>query len=136
MQPHDDLENTRAAMESQLAHAQQELARAREALDTSERRRRIERELSQEGVIDLETAVLLSDAALGANPDADVRGVVLDLKRRKPFLFRFAPRSASMAPRETANPAAALESAAKHARASGDRGSLLSYLRLKRGPRN
>ncbi len=136
MQPHEDIEKTRTAMEAQLAHAQQELARAREALDASERRRRIERELTQEGVIDLETAVLLADATIGANPDADVRAAVQDIKRRKPFLFRFAPRPASMAPRETHNPAAALESAARQARASGDRGSLLSYLRLKRGPRN
>ena len=115
-----------------LTETERLLAQAREALDASERKRQIERELSQEGAIDLETAAMLTEAAVAGMPKADVRAAVAELRKRKPFLFRAAPARASgvMGGQAPADP---LSDAAAAARDSGDRRALLRYLRLRRG---
>jgi hypothetical protein len=121
-------------LQARLTQTEQLLAQAREALDASERRRQIERHLLDEHALDLDTAALLTEAAVTAMHPADIRAAVADLKRRKPFLFRpHAPRHAGAM--GTASPTAAdpLHTAAAHARDTGDRRALLSYLRLRRG---
>jgi hypothetical protein len=122
-------------LEQRLASAERDLAQSREELTRVERRRRIERELAQSEAIDLETASILVEGALGqiseGGRDGDVRGAVAELKKRKPFLFRGVNRPTAMSGRGSAvNP---LESSAAQARASGDRGALMQYLRAKRG---
>jgi hypothetical protein len=119
------------AIQRELESTQALLSSAREALDASERRRTIERQLTEQGAIDLETASLLTEAAVAGLDAPDLARAVADLKRRKPFLFRSAPRRSAMAP-EPGEGAPALESAAADARDSGDRGALLRYLRLRR----
>jgi len=115
-----------------LADTERLLAQAREALDASERKRQIERELSQEGAVDLETAAMLTEAAVAGMDKADVRAAVADLRKRKPFLFRAGPsRGSSVMGGQL--PADPLADAAAAARDSGDRRALLRYLRLRRG---
>lgn len=117
-----------------LAEARKELDALKAALDAAERRRAIERALLEADAIDLETASLLTESAVAGAPapGAAIAGAVADLKRRKPFLFaRRAPRSATMAPRGA--PASdPLALSREHAAATGDRASLLRYLRLRR----
>lgn len=114
-----------------LAETEQLLSQAREALDAAERKHAIERELWAQGALDLESAALLTEAAIAGMPKPDARAAVADLKRRKPFLFRAFPASSSaMSPHASAPNS--LDQAAVDARDSGDRRALLRYLRLKR----
>ncbi len=117
-------------VEAALAEARARLEQTREALDAAERRRVIERELARAEAIDLETATLLTEAAIAGMDKADVALAIADLRRRKPFLFRAPARSGAMGPRAGAPDA--LAAAATTARDSGDRRALLEYLRLRR----
>lgn len=108
------------------------LEKARAELSASERRRTIERELAAAGAIDLEAASAVFGARHADIAAPGIAQAVGDLKRAKPFLFRAPPArpSAMSAAADTAPDPAA--SAREHARATGDRRSLLSYLRLRR----
>ena len=123
-----------AELETKLRETEGALAQSREALDAAERRRTVERELAREGAIDVETAALLTEAAVAGMAKADLRAAIAELKRAKPFLFRAAspPRSGAMAGASSDSPST-LDDAAAAARESGDRRVLLRYLRLKRG---
>jgi hypothetical protein len=120
-----------APLTLKLAETEQFLAQAREALDAAERKHAIERELWAQGALDVETAALLTEAAVAGLSAPDARAAVADLKRRKPFLFR-TPPSAAGAMAGHAAAAGTLDQAAADARDSGDRRALLRYLRLKR----
>lgn len=122
-----------ADLTTKLAESEQLLTQAREALDASERKRQIERELTAQGTLDLDTAALLTETAVAGMKQTDINAAVTDLKRRKPFLFRPPPTRAASAMSSHAEPAEPLSSAAIEARDSGDRRALLSYLRLRRG---
>lgn len=117
-----------------LADARRELDSLRTALETAERRRQIERALAEADAIDLETAALLTEAAVSQMDEADINAAVGELKRRKPFLFaRRTPRSTVMAPRAQHDARAEHLAGAREAAAStGDRAALLRYLRLRR----
>jgi hypothetical protein len=121
-------------LETKLREAEGALAQSREALDAAERRRTVERELAREGAVDVETAALLTEAAVAGMANADLRAAVAELKRAKPFLFRSPQpaRSGSMAGAPADRPST-IDDAAAAARESGDRRVLLRYLRLKRG---
>jgi hypothetical protein len=122
-----------AGIQRELESTQRLLTQAREALDASERRRSLERQLSEEGAIDLETATLLTEAAVAGMDEPDLARAVRELKARKPFLFRAAPRRSVMSGTPTdPGDASPLEDAAAAARESGDRHALLRYLRLRR----
>ncbi len=120
-------------LEAKLVEVEKQLGETRAAVDAADRRRQIERELAQADAIDLESATLLTEAAVGAMSAPDVALAVKDLKKRKPFLFRGAgaPRASAMAGAPRGAPDD-LGRAADEARTSGDRGALLRYLRLKR----
>ena len=109
------------------------LEQAQAAAVASDRKRQLEKALSDHGAIDIETASLLIDGALANSPAPDIPGAVADLRRRKPFLFGAASRATPMS--GIAPPAAdgSLSAAADEARATGDRNALLRYLRMKRG---
>lgn len=118
-------------LEDKLAGAERALGETRTALDAAERRRSIERELAGARAVDLETAVVLAEAALAAQDHPDIPRTVADLRRRKPFLFAEGTPGA-MGAVPPAAPGGARDAAAE-ARATGDRRALLRYLRLKRG---
>ncbi|MEZ6242774.1 MAG: hypothetical protein R3B57_06995 [Phycisphaerales bacterium] len=132
-----------AELEARVAQLESELAAAHEALDASERRREIEQRLGEADAIDVETARLLTEAAVESMDAPDVALAVEDLRRRKPFLFAGGNGSVASARSATAlSPAGAftgetgreaLRELAEDARASGDRRALLQYLRKRRG---
>jgi len=121
------------ALRVKLAETEKLLAQAREAVDASERKRQIERELWQEGAVDVETAAMLTEAAVAGMEKADVRAAVGELKKRKPFLFRGSPARGAAAGMGGKVEGDGLAAAAAEARESGDRRALLRYLRLRRG---
>jgi hypothetical protein len=116
-----------------LAAAQRELDTMRASLAGSERGRALDRALLEAGAVDLDSAALIA-ASVPDSATTDPAKLVADLKRRKPFLFNTArPTTSTAAPIVTAS--VPIDEAATHARATGDRRSLLHYLRLRRtGP--
>lgn len=124
------------ALQVELDGLRETLARAREALDQAERRHQIDLELLKADAVDLETARLMTDAAVAGMKDADVARAVADLRKRKPFLFRRVstpPATGAMAPNPNGRGGAFdAESLAHEARSTGDRRSLLRYLRARR----
>ncbi len=126
-----DMSGRAQELEGKLAAAEKSLFEAREALDASERKRQIERELVKQGAIDVETAALLTETAVLGMDTPDTRAAIAELKRGKPFLFRAAPKASAMS--GIIEEASSLDKAAGEARASGDRRALLKYLRMRRG---
>lgn len=117
--------------ESRLEQAEEALGEARRAVDAAEQRREAERLLLEHGALDLETALMLTEAAIAQMDEPDVAGAVEELKRRKTFLFSSISRASAMSGH--AEPIEdPLADAAEQARTSGDRRVLLRYLRLKR----
>lgn len=129
----EDLQWRRRAIvaEERVAELEKELAQARKALGDAEMRTRIEREAQSMDAVDVETAVLLTQAAVAGMDSPDVVVALRDLKRRKPFLFRAPATGASMAGDAGAGDSG-LARALEEARTSGDRQALLRYLRLRR----
>lgn len=118
-------------VQEQLVQTETTLSETREALDATERKHQTERALIKAGAIDLETAALLTEAAVCDMPEADVQAAVAELKRRKPFLFKQASRASAMSGAvDQSEPS--VELAAGEARTTGDRKALLKYLRIKR----
>ncbi len=128
-------EQAAQALRDRLSEAESALAQAREALDAAERRHQIDLLLIESETVDLESARLLTELALGQMPERDVATAVGELRRRKPFLFRSrrggAMAGAAMSAAATAGDPA--EEAAEEAARTGDRGALLRYLRARRG---
>ncbi len=137
---------TGGAVAARLAEAERRLADTERLLRRAERRAEIDRLLLDEGAVDLESARLVAESALdaaearGESPDAPQ--AVRALRERKPFLFR--PREAHRPHRGDASAVGGLmrphalapdpvAQLAEAARASGDRGALLRYLRARRG---
>lgn len=129
-----DPEERVRALQAQAASLREAVAQLRAALDASERRRQIERELADSRAVDLETATLLTEAAIAGMPEPDVGAAVRELRKRKPFLFQGAgsPRGSAMSGAARGDDAG-LARAAEAARASGDRTALLRYLKMRRG---
>lgn len=130
--PHIDA----TALREQVQQLQDALSEAREAVQQLERRQRINELLAQADTRDLGAARLLTEAALEAMPTPDIEAAISELREHKPWLFR---RPAMTTPAAGAMPARfteaddALADAAAQAQASGDRRSLMNYLRLRRG---
>lgn len=130
----EDLQWRRRAIaaEDRLAELEKQLDEAKEAAGRAELRSRLEREAQALDAVDVETVVLLAQAALAGMDAPDVGAVLRDLKRRKPFLFRAGVQPAAMAPDAGSGEDFALARALEEARASGDRNALLRYLRMRR----
>lgn len=130
----EDLQWRRRAIaaEDRLAELEKQLDEAKQAAGRAELRSRLEREAQALDAVDVETVVLLAQAALAGMDAPDVGAVLRDLKRRKPFLFRAGAQPAAMAPDAGSGEDLALARALDEARASGDRQALLRYLRMRR----
>ena len=127
-------ERSLAELAGRLAESEASLDQARHAIDAVEQHHQIERALEEAHALDLETATILTAAAIEGMDEPDVAAAVRDLQRRKPFLFRTSVgrpsvMSAADAPREDS----VLGEVAETARRTGDRRELLRYLRMKRG---
>ena len=125
-----ELEDRAAALGAKVGSLEGELRAAREALESSERRRELEVELIRAGAIDVETARILAERGEGKSGARVSR-----LRKEKPFLFRGAEGGrvggAAMAARREEGREAAIERA-RDAAERGDRGALLRYLRTRR----
>jgi len=131
----DDTTPVADSLHQRIEALEDSLGRAREALDASERRREIDLALVESDALDLETARLLTEMAVTQMDEPDVKSAVAELRRDKPFLFR-AARSVAVPTMGAGEHGAAgrdaLGDAAEAAMTSGDRASLLAYLRLRR----
>lgn len=137
------LETDSHALRTQLDQAQSALAHEKQS-------RELDRALTNAGVIDPEVASLLLTNMLAsqpppsaagdpanAAPSPDIHTLIQTLRTQKPFLFESAlpPRVApsAMSPAISTSPTDSLADLASQARTSGDRRSLLTYLRARAG---
>jgi hypothetical protein len=121
----------------QLAQAKAQTTELSEQLSDIQTEQTLTRQLAAAGAVDLETAVLIARARLQDKEDADVSGVIEQLKKEKQFLFTAG--SSGQAPTKTAgardrvtNRQTLLERAAKKAATTGSRTDLHEYLKLRR----
>ncbi len=119
------------------------LAQAREALDSVERRRRVDLALLEADAVDLESARLLTELALGQMERPDEAVAVGELRRRKPFMFRTRRGQSggaigaggggtAMSARTRQAATDSLLNLAEEAARTGDRRALLRYLQARR----
>jgi len=109
-------------------------------LSDIEAERKLISKLAAAGSVDLETAVLLAKARMEGQKNADLDGVIEQLKKEKQYLFSGA--SGVVTAKKTAgvkesayggtNNQTVLEKAAKRAATTGSRTDLQEYLKLRR----
>jgi len=129
----------------QLVEAKSQAAKLSEQLNDIQLEQKLIRKLAAAGTVDLETAVLIAKAKMGGDnsrkgwpsPDADLDGVIEQLKKEKQYLF--AGSSETVTTKKTAgakermqSSQAILERAAKKAATTGNRTDLQEYLKLRR----
>jgi uncharacterized protein YhaN len=121
----------------QLAQAKSQTAELSEQLSDIQTEQKLMRQLAAAGAVDLETVVLIARARMQDKDDADVTGVIEQLKKEKQYLF--AGNSPGATPTKTAgardrvtNNQTLLERAAKKAATTGNRTDLHEYLKLRR----
>ena len=121
----------------QLAQANSQTTELSEQLSDIQAEQKLMRQLAAAGAVDLETAVLIARARMQDKDDADVTGVIEQLKKEKQYLF--AGSNPGVTPTKTAgvrdrvtNNQTLLEKAAKKAATTGNRTDLHEYLKLRR----
>lgn len=134
--PQPDPADRITQLETQLAELREQYDQSQQTITALERRSRVDALLTEAEAIDLETARLLTEVAVGSMDEPDLAAAVADLRRDKPFLFHARHDDAGIGvqsprlPEEFGDPA---ELAEQQAQQSGDRRDLLRYLRLRRG---
>jgi hypothetical protein len=121
----DEVARRVEALEATAAALRDELAR-------SERERRIDRELLARGVVAIDEARGLVGPRVEGG--ASIAEAVAEVRRRRPGLFGPGPSGlrATAAPAREEEPGARAEALARVARQTGDRASLVRYLRTRR----
>ena len=121
----------------QLAKAKSQASEMAKELSSIQVEQKLTHKLAAAGAIDLETAVLIAKAKIEAETEADLDGVIEQLKKEKQYLF--AGTSAAATAKKTAgakdrmqNSQTILERAAKKAATTGNRTDLQEYLKLRR----
>ena len=124
----------------QLVQAKSQVTKMSERLSEIEAEQKLTRKLAAAGSVDLETAVMLVKARMEGQTDADLDGVIEQLKKEKQYLFEGI--SATMTAKKTSGAKesvyggtsnqTALERAAKKAATTGNRTDLQEYLKLRR----
>lgn len=133
------------ALAGQLAEAKSQAAMLSEQLNDIQLEQKLMRKLAAAGTIDLETAVLIAKAKIAGHDNADLDGLIEQLKKEKQYLFASVaaergPSSTGIgATKKTAaakdrlqSSQAILERAAKKAATTGNRADLQEYLKLRR----
>ncbi len=125
------------ALAEQLAEAKSQGAKTAEELDDIRSEQELMRKLAGTGALDLEAAILIAKAKMQGQPEADVDGLIEQLKREKQYLF--AESNSAAAAKKTSGvrervqeSTAVLEKAAKKAATTGNRTDLQEYLKLRR----
>ncbi|MBN1805319.1 MAG: hypothetical protein JW837_08720 [Sedimentisphaerales bacterium] len=127
-------------LKEQLVRAKSQVTEISEQLSDIQAEHRLTRKLAAAGSIDLETAVLLTRARMEGKEQADLDGVIEQLKKEKQYLFGGA--TATSTAKKTAGAKESildgssnqtvLEKAAKRAATTGNRTDLQEYLKLRR----
>jgi len=122
-------------LESALEELREALEASRSSLLAAERGRGIDEVLVELRAVDMETARAMLEREVGGGDDPEgIRKAALALKRGKPFLFRgdgTVVRGSSMGGRPKKG-RGGVESHARVAAETGDRGALMRYLRARR----
>ena len=125
------------SLTEQLAQAQSQTSELSEQLSNIQTEQKLMRQLAAAGAIDLETAVLIARVRMQDKENADVTGVIEQLKKEKQYLFTgsnpgTAPTKTAGARDRVTNNQTLLERAAKKAATTGNRTDLHEYLKLRR----
>jgi TolA-binding protein len=121
----------------QLAEANEKAAQMSEQLSSIQTEQEMMRKLAAEHTADLEAAVLIVKARTQGKDDADLDGLIEQLKKEKPYLFggtsgvATATKTAGARGRISGNERI-IEKAAKQAATTGNRTDLQEYLKLRR----
>ncbi len=128
------------ALIEQLAEAKSQVTTMSEQLSNIQAEQKLTRKLVAAGTVDLETAVLLAKVRMQDQTEADLDGVIEQLKKEKQYLFGGV--SGAVTVKKTAgakestyggtNNQTTLERAAKKAATTGNRTDLQEYLKLRR----
>ena len=124
----------------QLSQAKSQVTKISERLSDIEAEQKLTCKLAAAGSVDLETAVLLAKARMEGQTNADLDGVIEQLKKEKQYLFGGIPGTVTAkktaGAKESAyggtNNQTVLERAAKKAATTGNRTDLQEYLKLRR----
>lgn len=125
------------ALTEQLAEANAQAKQMSAQLNSIRVEQNLTRRLAAEGTVDLETALLLAKARLHDQKEADLDGLIEQLKNEKQYLFDAAPgtavakKTAGARERISTNQKI-IEEAAKKAATTGSRTDLQEYLKLRR----
>jgi uncharacterized protein YhaN len=125
------------ALTEQLAEANAHTTQMSEQLSSIQAEQKLLRRLAAEGTVDLETAVLIAKARMQGQNEADLDGVIEQLKNDKQYLFDVSPptvptkKTAGARERISGNQRI-IEEAAKKAANTGSRTDLQEYLKLRR----
>lgn len=130
------------AITARLSELERDLAEARRIATEVRQEQAAQQALHEAGVIDLEAGLLLVKQRMADADSPDVPATVAAIRKAKPALFRPPSSASGVTPRRAPSPAAlpaladepgdALRQVASHAQQTGDRRSLLEYLRLRR----
>ncbi|MGA2070912.1 MAG: hypothetical protein ABSG97_06145 [Sedimentisphaerales bacterium] len=120
----------------ELADAKAEATRLADELKATHREQELMKRLASEGTRDLEAAMLIAKARLAGKDQADLGGVIEQLKKEKQYLFgekTSGSATVKTSPaKEQRSGAGVLERAAKRAAGTGSRGDLQEYMRRRR----
>jgi uncharacterized protein YhaN len=121
----------------QLTEANAQTAQMFEQLSSIQAEQELVRKLTAAGTVDLEAAVLVAKARAKDQDDADLDGVIEQLKKEKQYLFGGAPgtvtaKKTAGARERISNNQTIIEKAAKRAATTGSRTDLQEYLKLRR----
>ncbi|MHC4557819.1 MAG: hypothetical protein ACYTFW_01615 [Planctomycetota bacterium] len=125
------------ALTEQLAEAKAQTTKMSEQLSSIQTEHELMRKLAAAGTADLETAVLIVKARMQDKNEADLDGVIEQLKKEKQYLFGGTSRAVTAkktagAKERVTNNQTILEKAAKKAATTGNRADLQEYLKLRR----
>lgn len=131
-------EKKNEALSEQLAEARSEASKLSEQLNEIKIEQKLTEKLAVAGAVDLETAVLIAKAKMKDETEADLEGVVEQLKKEKQYLFDsesgrgIGSQKTSGVKERMVNNRTALARAAKKAAVTGNRADLQEYLKLRR----
>ena len=135
------------ALEQELAQARGEAETLRRQMETVQRDRALERELSRAGCVDTETALALAHERLGDGPPGpeDLAALARSLLEEKPHLRTapdtsarvpasrgLPPRTLAPQPPAQGSPRRLADRLAEQARQSGNPTDLMAYMRARR----
>lgn len=121
----------------QLTEANTQTAQMSEQLSSIQAEQELVRKLTAAGTVDLEAAVLIAKARAKDQNEADLDGVIEQLKKEKQYLFGGAPgtvtaKKTAGARERISNNQTIIEKAAKRAATTGSQTDLQEYLKLRR----